>query len=184
MSRRMSLSIAWFFGALSSACDKPPDLPPEAMTGAKPQLDTRHVAVLGGKENILVPNVTLSLSPLAGDAANVRIELRSEAPSGHNAILLTGVALVAQGQPLQRTRFSVTGPGAEWLGPNEGVRSDEWRYQPESATIILDQIDDREASGRIEGNFYRFDRRKPRESQPEPQTIRGTFQATVLKSMP
>lgn len=173
---RAFLILAWLLG-VTSGCRQEPTLPPElAQTTTKPVLDLQHNAALSASEKILVPNLVLSLraDPKSGKTI---LTLRSRAPHGQAALYLSGVEESADTSPSGPRRFLLTGPGSSWIGPTAGIRTDRWRYQVDTAHILLDSLADDEAKGQIDGAFYRFHRRNPMRERPAAETIRGAFSA-------
>lgn len=175
--RRHALTLLFCGAALLSACEHEPDVPPEMLAAANPAPDFAHAASLGGSEMIVVPNISISIESPLSPGGETTLTLRSAAPPGQPALLLTGRAILPAGAPLARARFSVLGPADRWIGATEGVRSDRWRYQAAEAVIIIDRDDANEMAGRIEGQFFRFHRRRPQSEPPQPESFRGTFSA-------
>jgi len=168
---------------LSAHCEKQPELPPELRQAESQAPDLAYTAILNGPERLVLAGVRLEVG-LGVDGPTVTLMGRG---ASDEALSLTGnsrrqAGTTSQaGDALARKSFEIVGPGKTWLGPTAGIRTILSRYQAETATIHVDRVADDAATGRLEGTFWRFDRREPTLRPPTKEQFNGTFVARVIR---
>lgn len=183
MRRPINFNCLWLCAALVAGCEERPALPPELRNAdVGPKLDVTHAAVFFGQDAMTVPNLGLVVTVDSLDASRGTVILRSAVIAGHAALSLPAERSIRLDEPLQGKRLSITGHGKSWAGPGDGIRSELWRYQPESAVLMIDAVVGEEVSGRIEGTFWRFDRLMPTSKDPIEANLKATFRARLMKN--
>ncbi len=182
MRRGCFAAIVAFGLLVAHACDRAPTLPAELQRAdaQPPPVDSRFIASLTGSESITAAGLVLELA-----ADDNWITLRSDT-GGTAAIYLSGMRRTTATRPegairLSSVEYDVVGPGAKWVEGSAGIRTPTWRYQPDSAVIRVDSIDDQQARGRIDGRFYRFRRVNRGDAPATPESIKGSFTAKVVR---
>ncbi len=182
--RRNSLLLIPIIWMLAGGCEKQPELPPELRQAEDQAPNVGFTATLNGPERLVLANVSLQFGPGGDSDSSVTLSGRG---ASDEAIVLSANAkprkgaATMPGDPLTSRSFEVTGPGKTWLGPTDGIRSMRSRYQAETATIIIDRVNGDAATGRIEGKFWRFDRRDPGLRPPTPEQFAGSFTAKIIR---
>ncbi|MCK6458145.1 MAG: hypothetical protein L6Q92_16645 [Phycisphaerae bacterium] len=163
---------------LAVGCEEKPTLPPD-LQQADAAPDVRRVARFRGSETITAAGVVLEIESAPG--APTMFTLRSSSSPRAHAVFLTWNATLRPEDKLTGRRMEISGAGSRWIGPATGLRSDDWRYQVESATVVIDTLEGDEARGRIEGAFWRFPRLEPTSKPPTAETLSGQFIARVIR---
>lgn len=174
----ITFCLSW---ASLGGCEKQPELPPELQNAEAQKPDVSYTATLNGPERLVLANVALQV-----DSGGLSATLTGRGASDE-VLALTGNSRAAAeskpraGDPLNNRVFEVIGPGKTWLGPSDGIRTVRSRYQTESATVQIDRVNGDAATGRIDGKFWRFDRREPTIRPPTPEQFSGSFTAKLIR---
>lgn len=178
--RRMA-ATALLVWVLLSGCEKDPELPPELQQSEANKPEVSFTATINGPERLLLAGVSLQVDH-GGDSATLMGRGASD-----ETVVLTGNARSAPGNrpppgdQLNGREFEVIGPGKTWLGPTDGIRSLLSRYQVETAIIHIERVRGESVTGRIEGKFWRFDRREPTIRPPTQEQFSGSFTAKLIR---
>ncbi len=171
------IAAAWSLGCE----DDPPDLPPPSNKPSQPAvtIDAKGVASIKADRMMTVPKVALFLKkdPTAPGRMAVTLKSMQPAPDGTRFVFGSMERLDSLKELMNGSVDMSTAPMLDPRG--NGIFTTARAYQPKLASLVVLERNGDEVSGKISGDFNRFQRNAP-PTKPEVVPLEMAFTATLV----
>ena len=174
----VAVALVVLVGLGLPACEDEPAVPTqEELSQEKPKIDTTHVAYVRADRTFTVPTLMLVLQIDAGESMAVSLASRIPGPDGSRLLFGTWQPASKLTELAGMQLDFASSPVANIRG--NGIFTAVSFYQPKLAAVFIDEANEREARGRISGEFYQL-RSTGSTGRPEIVQVEADFVAEIL----
>ncbi|MCZ6699084.1 MAG: hypothetical protein O7D94_09165 [Planctomycetota bacterium] len=176
------LAMVGLLHVLVSGCEEetgpPPDLPKKKEK--KPVVDVKHSAVIQADRRFSIPNMAIVFQVDSIGSGEMGVSLTTLRPAPDGSRLIFGTFQKAETIKELEQR-PILFSGSRMFLPNQnGIFTQFAAYGPKSATLTITSLEDEEASGTLEGEFYRWPLPSAIAARPTVVDLTVRFSAVVI----
>lgn len=119
-------------------------------------VDTKHSAVIQAERRFSIPNLAIVFQADSIGSGEMGVSLTTLRPAPDGSRLILGTFAEAKSiQELEQKPIHFSG-SRSYVANQNGILTQFTAYKPKSATLTITSLQDTEARGTLEGEFYRW----------------------------